>query len=82
MAITLIGVAMGWVVYQLDWIRQRHQFLAKYGGQRHDPQFDHMQIYPRAPWPLGFFGEHGYGFIGEPESQTVRAHELFPEASL
>ena len=27
--ITLISIPLGWVAYQLNWIRQRHEFLAR-----------------------------------------------------
>ena len=30
--ITLISIPIGWVAYQLNWIRQRHKFARKHTG--------------------------------------------------
>jgi hypothetical protein len=58
--VTIVGVGAGWVVYQLDWIRERHTLLASRdnwswttGGTER----------PAAPWSLRLFGEKGYAQI-------------------
>jgi len=35
-AVVTLAVALGWVMYQLDWIRHRHEFLKKHGGLRYE----------------------------------------------
>jgi hypothetical protein len=77
--VALIGIPMGWVAYQLNWIRQRHEFI-----RTHDLPFYYKGPFTevRAPWPLRLFGERGEMGMTVPESQMTRANELFPEAQL
>jgi hypothetical protein len=76
---TLAGIACAWVAYQLNWIRQRHEFI-----RTHELPFYYKGPFtePQAPWQLRLFGERGEMGMTVPESQMTRAHELFPEAQL
>jgi hypothetical protein len=76
--VAIAGVPMAWGAYQLNWIRQRHEFISHfravsgYSPTTVDPQ--------AAPWPLSLFGENGYTcMLHFPESQLKRAQALFPE---
>ena len=75
--VTIICICAGWVAYQLNWIRQRHEFL-----QAHD--ISDLCFNPQpAPWHLRIFGELGYehqAFMvqGEHLQQAVK---LFPEVN-
>ncbi len=76
--ITLLGIAMGWVAYQLNWIRARHDFL----NAHHDGNFDLCTNDLPAPWRLRIFREHGFShttFTIE-EEFLEEAKSLFPEA--
>jgi hypothetical protein len=78
----LIGVSVGWALYQRDWIRQRREFqqtqvrstrlIASESGRRRP-----------TPWSLRLFGQgkHAYSleFFVE-ESQISKGRSLFPEA--
>ena len=58
--VTLFGCAMGWVVYSLNWIRQRREFCTR-------PDAEVLVAangdYPRAPAYLWLFGEKGRDMI-------------------
>jgi hypothetical protein len=75
---TIIGVCAGWVLYQLNWIRQRHDFTARYSwiGWAWRPDVEP----PDAPLSLRLFGETRMTAIRTPESLAEHAHELFPES--
>lgn len=84
--IALLSVPMGWVAYQLNWIRQRHEFLAE---NPTFPSFDDSmegqsfaRFDPPAPWQLRIFGEPGHDWVGAPKHLTDRARKLFPEARI
>jgi hypothetical protein len=78
---TLAGVVCAWVAYQLNWIRQRHEFIARYGDLPTAWRSDFRV--PGVPWQLQLFGERPTGgTVLAPESQAVRARELFPEAAV
>jgi hypothetical protein len=73
--VTLFGVAAGWVAYQLNWIRQRHEFVSA----RHSGQF--AIGFVKAPWSLRLFGEKEAEFVvSVPKEDIGLARELFPEA--
>jgi hypothetical protein len=73
--IALISIPMAWTAYQLNWIRQRHEFLRQYIKSP-------MEVAPAAaPWQLRFFGEDGIvGLYDVPPEVRERADKLFPEA--
>jgi hypothetical protein len=77
MVAVVCAVPLGWVLYQFNWIRQRHEFLREgnvlYG----------LDMYPSGqPWQLAIFGEESPGTLRVPNSQIHRARELFPESTV
>jgi hypothetical protein len=94
----VVTVIACWMGYQLNWIRQRHEFV----GQRLAP-VGHS-LYPRlvrtdgvaaeAPRTLRLFGERGYAHISidvfqaglehppDDRRELKMARRLFPEAQL
>jgi len=60
--IALFSLPLGWVAYQLNWIRQRHAFLSRPDGWSWTG-FLGNDGPPSAPWPLRIFGETGYAQI-------------------
>jgi len=80
--VAFISIPMGWVAYQLDWIRQRHAFLKR-------PDWEARPVTavkvpkrssPRAPWSLRLFGELPQDILTVHETDAETAHSLFPEA--
>jgi len=69
---TLVCVVLGWVGYQLNWIRQRRQ----------------ATIYPmgvggvQAPGALWIFGEEGVSELHVGPAYYERTRALFPEAKI
>ncbi len=87
--IALASIPMGWVAYQLNWIRQRHDALS--GRKMYGVKEIIISGFPipqprTAPWSLRLFGEDGYeDFMldlpeDDPELSRIRA--LFPEAHI
>jgi hypothetical protein len=78
--VTIIGVAAGWVAYQLNWIREWHKLIADF-GESSEPW--HYCLHPaEVPLPLWIFGEHGAIVVYAPNSKAQEAHRLFPEAEV
>jgi hypothetical protein len=75
-AITLIGVIIGWVVYQLNWIRQRHIFYDRFNA----PHFFTGYTIEECPWSLRLFGEKPQFSLWVPQDRIDEAKRLFPEA--
>ena len=74
--VTIIGA---WLGYQLNWIRQRHEFLA--ARYRTIPAAWRSDLKPpEPPWQLRLLGEHRVNCLAVPKSQGPRARDLFPEA--
>ena len=81
--VTVFCSVVGWVAYQLNWIRQRHDFLNRGNFSVRTLTFE--QDYKPAPWNLRLFGESRPtgDFINlpypesDPEVQRVRRQ--FPE---
>jgi hypothetical protein len=73
--VTIVGVGVSWVVHQLNWIRERHEFL-----NRH-PQF-YGEPDRKCPWPLKLFGERTYEVLTVPSSAEQAAKRLFPESQI
>jgi len=78
--VTLAAFPMAWVGYQLNWIRQRHQYI-----QRSDvwvlPVDPNPFDMPEAPWSLRLSGEQAFVCLAVPEADVERAKALFPEAA-
>src|SRR5690242_16087160 len=84
---TLLGCLIGWVVYQLNWIRQRHEAAANALVSVNLRANREMVIFRgggsiyrglgpasyKAPWQLRLFGEQGHPVI------LVRLPESDPE---
>ncbi len=72
--VTIIGVGAGWVLYQLNWIRQRHELIAACGHQPMIAMFYNGETSvvsngailftaPDPPWSLRLFGEKPFLWI-------------------
>ena len=83
-AVALFAVLFGWVAYQLNWIRERHNLLVKIGYN-----LDPSATYPPPrdellPWSLKLFGEQpvvGATIRIDVSDNMEYAKELFPEAT-
>jgi hypothetical protein len=83
--VSIASVPLGWVAYQLNWIRQRHRFL-----QRHQqPDYELLVTDDEArartdrfPWPLRLFGEQEKWAVHAPANEADEAAKLFPEADV
>src|SRR5689334_14501422 len=73
--VALFSVPMGWVAYQLNWIRQRHEFFDSY-------QCRH-QFYdgptPTVLWNLRIFGEKPRHGLKVRKDRIAEGKRLFPE---
>jgi hypothetical protein len=77
--VTTVGVASGWVAYQLNWIRQRHAFFNAYEV----PIYTDILTLPKPlPWSLRMFGEPAHGFVMVEPEYMQDAARLFPEARI
>jgi hypothetical protein len=74
---TVLCAAAGWSAAQLRWIHQRHQFIESHRASSGFLCFDTKP----APWPLEFFGEHGWqhSTMYVHRADLPAAKELFPE---
>ena len=79
--VTLAGIVCAWAAYQLNWIRQRHEFLATRQRAGHNPP-PHIVDDAELPWSLRLFGEKREFAIWVDQSDYDRAIELFPEAAI
>jgi hypothetical protein len=74
--VALAAIPMGWVAYQLNWIRQRHGFLDSHASTSH-------KVFPNnnLPWSLRLFGESPLTvrYIAVDRSEFAHAKKLFPE---
>ncbi len=87
--VTLLGLVAGWVVYQLNWIRQRRQAVETGEvGLVLLPSAFSAPLYPKPqlpPWTLRLFGEqtlNAQGLVSAPgisDSDLRRLRALFPE---
>ena len=84
--VTVFAVPLGWVAYQLNWIRQRREFIRAQAERGN--AMGTMTAFIDAPGMLWVFRENGYRFIGvladedATASDTKRATALFPEAQI
>ncbi len=78
----VVAVFGCWLGWQLNWIRQRHEFVASLNPDYHFFRMEDENGDPvRAPFPLFLFGEPGYSFVTpKDESEQGVGRKLFPEA--
>lgn len=79
-SVALLGGFAAWLVYHVNWIRERDRAKVGFGYLEH-----HGIRRPcHAPWPLNWLGEEGHGLIIIPdfhsEEEIDRIKALFPEA--
>ncbi len=81
--VTVVGMLAGWVVYQLNWIRERHN------GAIDATLWRLPNLSSTAPWPHWLFGEQGSSEIilwqttwGREVANGKRFELLFPEAEV
>jgi len=94
MVVAVLALPVAWTAYQLEWIRQRHAFLAKTQTRFLRGRVDFLmatdsfyQRMPRrvSPWSLRIFREPAVGgvWVSEEEKDDELwelAGRLFPEA--
>jgi hypothetical protein len=81
--IVLAAIPLGWVAYQMNWIMQRHGFLAHHAKPPPPPPWPIRTDGERFPWALELFGERPEQFVWAGDSSDARrAQELFPEATV
>jgi hypothetical protein len=84
-AVTAASCIVGWIVYQLDWIKQRRAVLANYSVTVPVICFIDKQDCDSAPWPLAWFGEQAAGSpefylpATTPDAEVIHIQSLFPE---
>lgn len=70
---------MAWSAYQLNWIRQRHEFYDRYNvPHKYSVDIDDKKF----PWSLRLFGEQPQWSLDVPKERMDDARRLFPEASV
>jgi hypothetical protein len=75
--VTLTSVLIAWVIYQRDWIRQRHEFIFRYAKPVHVAIPERL---PECPWSLRIFGEQSCFYLAVRKEHMAEAKRLFPEA--
>ena len=78
--LALLSIPMAWVAYQLNWIRQRHEFLA-------NPNVAGFNrgswVVADTPWQLKLFGEYdATACLSVPLELADEARRLFPGVSI
>jgi hypothetical protein len=92
-SVAVVGVATAWIVAQLRWIDDRREIVATYLVSQVRPVHPGSAGWPAlvsdrppAPWPLGWFGEQGFGLVllgnDTPAHEYKRIKMLFPEATV
>src|SRR5262249_35920179 len=74
--VTFAGMAMGWVIYQFNWIRQPDDLLVT--DKFVCPLPSNLPL--KAPWTLRLFGESPRWAITVDSTLVEEAKRLFPEA--
>jgi len=91
--IAVLSIPMAWVGYQLNWIRQRHEFADQYKIPPQGPvsvkgmvrvNFGaESQSYTDHPqWSLELFGEKMCPPLIFPLSQLPKFNQLYPEGAI
>jgi hypothetical protein len=75
--VTIVGV---WLGFQLNWIRERHEFLRRPAVSEDSSILDDSACPTKAPWELRLFGEPPIKVIVVPSAMTEEAGRLFPES--
>jgi hypothetical protein len=81
--LVLVTVFGCWLGYQLNWIRQRHEFFEQHSYKGLEQLA--VELTPRAPGMLWLFGEKGKKVIMVSRlhwDDAVRAKKLFPESDV
>ncbi len=74
--VALVAIPMSWVAYQLNWIRQRHEFLQREGVVSKTINMDRP-----FPWGLRLLGEQKQYLLDVPQDDGFQnVLKLFPEA--
>jgi hypothetical protein len=60
--VTVLGSVLGWVTWNLNWIRERHATMTWYKQNGCGP-VNVFQDGTKAPWSIRILGEPGYGTI-------------------
>jgi hypothetical protein len=82
--VTLAAVVAGWVVWSLDWIRQRREFGRNLERGTHAEFVDYDRTVG-APAMLWLFGEGGVRWVYIPKASDgdlIEGRRLFPEAEV
>jgi hypothetical protein len=91
--VAVLALPLGWVAYQLEWIRQRHRFMAPMQPSPYrGVAILNCQYTPgsrdgaRPPWQLALFDEQGITWIRLRSPASIEQLELvrsfFPEANV
>jgi hypothetical protein len=84
--VTITGVCAGWAAYQLNWIRQRHNYLQNTIITNTDLEAHVDKFVAKwkatCPWSLRLFGESATDYIWAPIGAEETARRLFPESIL
>ncbi len=77
--IALICIPLSWVTYQLNWVRQRHEFFRREGVS-----FSYPGVFVQSPAPgsLRVFGEPSQARVTTMTADMELARRLFPEAMI
>ena len=84
----VVTVVCVWLGYQVNWIRQRHAFLARdgaYGTNIQEPAGPWgpaSEVTVDPPWGLWLLGEKGFGIVVVLPEVESNAKRLFPEADV
>ena len=79
-AIAVISLPLGWIAYQLNWIRQRQGFLSRGAVLDESGHLNDSACPVKAPWELSLFGEPPVKMITVPNDMTDEARRMFPES--
>ena len=76
-AVAVVCIPLSWIGYHLNWIRQRHAFLAQYPTL---PVSEDREARAKLPFGLDILDESPHMYIEAPREHQKEAARLFPEA--
>jgi hypothetical protein len=76
--VAVASLPLGWVAYQLDWLRQRHKFFSS----KHNKTFELKHSQQGLPLIARLVGEQSLGVIFVENADLPQAKWLFPEAQV
>lgn len=84
---TILSLPLGWIGYQLNWIRERESFRRAHFAAEYneEPEILVDLPTPNPPEPLQWFGERGttaWRVKALSKTEIQEAQRLFPEAQL